>query len=82
VIAMANGAIAGGKSCVVTVQVKADVPGTFINAVAASAVNGGTATPWRRRCRFGIGSACRSSCVRRARTSSLVCTSDRAPLSP
>jgi len=41
VIAMANGAIAGGKSCVVTVQVKADVPGTFINAVAASAVNGG-----------------------------------------
>ena len=41
VIAMANGAIAGGKSCVVTVQVKADVPGTFINAVAASAANGG-----------------------------------------
>lgn len=41
-IVVTDGAITGGKACVITVQVKPEVAGDLVNAVAVSSVNGGT----------------------------------------
>ncbi|MCL6511145.1 MAG: choice-of-anchor D domain-containing protein [Anaerolineae bacterium] len=41
-IVVADGAITGGKVCVITVQVKPEAAGDLVNAVAVSSVNGGT----------------------------------------
>lgn len=41
-IVVADGAITGGKVCVITVQVQPEVAGDLVNAVAVSSVNGGT----------------------------------------
>lgn len=41
-VIVADGAITGGKVCVITVQVKPEAAGDLVNAAAVSSVNGGT----------------------------------------